>query len=55
MAADVVSIIVAGVVTEKKDTPSLRFFLGGANVRTNSFGKLGGALGMSRVWKTIPM
>jgi hypothetical protein len=45
----------ARVVTEKEDAPSLRLFLGGADIRTSSIGKLGRALGMSRVWKTIPM
>jgi hypothetical protein len=55
MAADVVSIIAAGVVTEKEDIPSLRFFLGVADVCTNSLGELGGALGTTRGWMTIPV
>jgi hypothetical protein len=55
MAADVVSIIVVVVVIEKEDTPSLRFFLGGADVRTSSIGKLGGTLGARRIWMAIPV
>jgi hypothetical protein len=55
IAADVVSIMVAQVVAEKEDTPSLRLFLGGADIRTSSIGKLGGALDMRRVWIVIPM
>jgi hypothetical protein len=45
MGADLASVLVAGAVGENGDIPSLRFSLGGADARTNSLGKLGGALG----------
>jgi hypothetical protein len=45
MGVEIASILVAGNVGMNGDTPSLRFSLGGADARTNSLGKLGGALG----------
>jgi hypothetical protein len=45
MAADLAWLLVAGAVAENGDIPSLSFSLGGADARTNSLSKLGGALG----------